>query len=145
VSVERRAEVLRAAAHAKHAAATKRAEAALRTLIKTGQEINFRTVANAGGVSVDFLYRHPELRARIEHLRSRQQQAPPLAVAPPERDHDNDRGVVAALTARLREARGEVTELKAQLAAVHGELLALRRQLPAAALSTADNKGAVTG
>jgi hypothetical protein len=94
-------------------------------------------------VSVDFLYRHPELRARIEHLRSRQQQAPPLAVAPPEHEHDNDRGVIAALTARLHETRGEVTELKAQLAAVHGELLTLRRQLPAATLSTADNNRAV--
>ena len=54
-------------------AATKRAEAALRKLIKSGEEINFRAVAAAAGVSVDFLYRHPELRARIEHLRSRQQ------------------------------------------------------------------------
>ena len=79
-------------------------------------------------MSVDFLYRHPELRARIEHLRSRQQQTPsPLPHARGGRD---DRGVVVALTARLREARGEVAELKAQLAAAHGELLALRRQLP---------------
>jgi hypothetical protein len=144
VSAERRGEVLRQAAQAKHTAATKRADAALRTLIKTGAQINFRTVATAAGVSVDFLYRHPELRARIEHLRSRQQQAPPLAVvSPPQRDQDNDRGVLVALTARLREARGEVAELKAQLAAAHGELLALRRQLPAAALQ-AHNQGAVT-
>jgi hypothetical protein len=129
VSAERRGEVLRQAAQAKHTAATKRAEAALRTLIKTGALINFRTVATAAGVSVDFLYRHPELRAPIQHLRSRQQQAPPLAAAIPEPGRD-DRGVLVALTARLREARGEVAELKAQLAAAHGELLTLRRQLP---------------
>lgn len=134
MSAERRAEVLREAAHAKHIAATKRAEAALRKLIKTGAEINFRAVANAGGVSVDFLYRQPELRARIEYLRSRQQQRPsPAAASQPGRD---DRGVLAALTARLREARGEIAELKTQLATAHGELLALRRQLPAAALHT---------
>ena len=129
MSAERRAEVLRAAAQAKHTAATKRAEAALRTLIKTGALINFRTVATAASVSVDFLYRHPELRARIEHLRSRQQQPSPLAAAMPEPSRD-DRGVLVVLTARLREARGEVAELKAQLAAAHGELLTLRRQLP---------------
>lgn len=80
-------------------------------------------------MSVDFLYRHPELRARIEHLRSRQQQPPPPAAVPPPQ-RDQDRGVLVALTARLREARGEITELKTQLAAAHGELLALRRQLP---------------
>jgi hypothetical protein len=141
VSAERRAEVLRHAAQAKRAAATKRAEAALRKLIKTGEQINFRTVSNAAGVSVDFLYRHPELRPRIEHLRSRQQNASPPAAAVPEPGRD-DRGVLVALTARLREARGEVAELKAQLAAAHGELLVLRRQLPQA-ISSPD-KGAVT-
>jgi hypothetical protein len=142
VSAERRGEVLRQAAQAKHTAATKRADAALRTLIKTGAQINFRTVATAAGVSVDFLYRHPELRARIEHLRSRQQNTPSPAAAAPEPGPD-DRGVIVVLTARLREARGEIAELKAQLAAAHGELLALRRQLPAAALH-AHNQGAAT-
>jgi uncharacterized protein involved in exopolysaccharide biosynthesis len=140
VSAERRAEVLRQAAQAKRAAATKRAEVALRTLIKTGEEINFRTVSNAGGVSVDFLYRHSELRPRIEHLRSRQHDKPPPTVAKPEPGRD-DRGLVVALTARLRETRGEVAELKTQLAAAHGELLALRRQLPQA-LSSHDKETA---
>jgi Family of unknown function (DUF6262) len=135
MSAERRDQVLRDAAQAKHQAATKRAEAALRKLIKTGEQINFRTVAATAGVSVDFLYRHPQLRARIEHLRARQQQqsSPPAAVPEPGRD---DHGVVVALTARLRDARGEIAELKAQLAAAHGELLQLRRQLPQTVLST---------
>jgi hypothetical protein len=138
MSAERRAEVLRRAAQTKHAAATKRAEVALRKLIKTGAQINFRTVANAAGVSVDFLYRHPELRSRIEHLRSRQQREPSPPAATPQRERD-DRGVIAALTARLRDARGEIAELKAQLAAAHGELLTLRRQLPATALQAHDS------
>ena len=101
MSAERRADVLRAAAQAKREAATKRAEVALRTLIKTGAQINFRAVSSAAGVSVDFLYRHPELRARIEHLRARQQQTPSPPAAMPGSDRD-DRGVVVALTARLR-------------------------------------------
>jgi uncharacterized protein DUF6262 len=135
MGAERRAEALRQAAQAKHQAATKRAEAALRKLIKSGEEINFRAVATAAGVSVDFLYRHPQLRQRIEHLRAHQKSVPAPAAATPEPGPD-DRGVVVALTARLREARSEVAELKAQLAAAHGELLALRRQLPQAVLST---------
>jgi len=85
-------------------------------------------------VSVDFLYRHPELRARIEHLRARQKSAPAPAAATPQPGPD-DRVVLVALTARLRETRGEVAELKAQLAAAHGELLALRRRLPQAVTS----------
>ena len=138
MSAERRAEVLRQAAQTKHAAATKRAEVALRKLIKSGAQINFRAVATAAGVSVDFLYRHPELRHRIEHLRARQNSAPTPAAATAQPGPD-ERGVVVALTARLREARGEVAELKAQLATAHGELLALRRQLPQA-LRSADKE-----
>ncbi len=53
MSAERRAELLREAAHAKHTAATNRAKVALRKLIKAGAQIDFRAVANAAGVSVD--------------------------------------------------------------------------------------------
>ena len=63
---------LRQAAAAKREAATARAETGIRKLTKTGQPVTFRAVAAASGVSVDFLYRHPELRARIERLRGHQ-------------------------------------------------------------------------
>lgn len=114
---------LRQAAAAKRDAAAARAEAGIRKLTKTGQPITFRAVAAAGGVSVDFLYRHPDLRARIERLRGRQ---PGPAGQAPSRDQVAS-SVVTTLTARLTELRRELTETKAQLAAAHGELLALRR------------------
>jgi len=136
MGAERRAEALREAAQAKHQAATKRADAALRKLTKSDEQINFRAVATAAGVSVDFLYRHPQLRQRIEHLRARQQKSVPVPAPATPQPGPDDRGVVVALTARLREARAEISELKTQLAAAHGELLALRRQLPQAAIST---------
>lgn len=133
MSGDPRAEVLRQAAAAKQTAATARAEAGLRKLIKANAEINFRTVAAAGGVSVDFLYRHRELRSRIEHLRCRQGAKPPSAPAAAEPAAGGpETNVVAALTAKLRQARNEVAELKTQLAVAHGELLAWRRQLPGA-------------
>jgi hypothetical protein len=114
---------LRQAAAAKHQAATARAETGIRKLTKTGQPVTFRAVAAASGVSVDFLYRHPELRARIERLRGHQ--PAPAPSAPP--GNPGASSVVATLTARLTELRRELAETKAQLAAAHGELLALRR------------------
>lgn len=130
MSDDPRARVLRRAAAAKRAAATTRAETGLRKLIKNNAQINFRAVAQAAGVSVDFLYRHRELRERIELLRSRQQTKPPSSPARQEQAPDTNSTVVSALTAKLRQARDEVADLKAQLAAAHGELLALRRRLP---------------
>ena len=116
---------LRQAAAAKRDAAAARAETGIRALTKTGQPITFRAVAAAGGVSVDFLYRHPELRARIERLRGHK--PAPSGHTPPGEPRSHASSVAATLTARLTELRRELAETKAQLAAAHGELLALRR------------------
>ena len=117
---------LRQAAAAKREAAAARAEAGIRKLTKAGQPVTFRAVAAAGGVSVDFLYRHPGLRARIERLRDRQP-APAGKALPGEPGNPGGSSVVATLTARLAELRLELAETRAQLAAAHGELLALHR------------------
>ena len=117
---------LRQAAAAKRDAAVARAETGIRMLTKTSQPVTFRAVAAAGGVSVDFLYRHPELRARIQRLRG-QQPAPARQALPDGSPGHAASGVVATLTARLTELRRELAEARAQLAAAHGELLALRR------------------
>jgi hypothetical protein len=117
---------LRRAAAAKRDAAVARAEAGIRKLTKAGQPVTFRAVAAAGGVSVDFLYRHPGLRDRIERLRSHKP-APAGHAPPSEPGNPAASSVVATLTARLAELRRELAETKAQLAAAHGELLALRR------------------
>jgi Family of unknown function (DUF6262) len=118
--------ILRQAAAAKREAATARAETGIRKLTKAGQPVTFRAVAAAGGVSVDFLYRHPELRPRIERLRGHQP-APAGGAAPGNPGNPGASSVAATLTARLAELRRELAETKAQLAAAHGELLALRR------------------
>jgi Family of unknown function (DUF6262) len=126
---------LRQAAAVKRQAAVTRAEAGIRALAKTGQPVTFRAVATAGGVSVDFLYRHPELRARIERLRCHK--PAPTGHALPGEPGNNASSVVATLTTRLTELRRELAETKAQLAAAHGELLALRRH-PATPLPATD-------
>ena len=78
-------ENLRAAAQRKSQATIKRAETALRTMIKNGEPITFRGVARTAGCSIDFLYGNPELRRRIEHLRTQQQKQPAPARATVER------------------------------------------------------------
>jgi len=128
-----RVATLRQAATVKRQAAVTRAETGIRALTKTGQPITFRAVAAAGNVSVDFLYRHPELRARIEQLRA--QQTSRTGQTPPDDDSPGPAAsnVVATLTARLAQLRTELAETKAQLAVAHGELLAIRRHPGSAA------------
>jgi len=122
---------LRQAAARKSAAAKTRVEHGLRELIRTGQPITFRGLAQTAGVSLDFLYRTGEIRDRVEQLRSQQQATPPLPTTPGTADHPSS--VIRTLTAQLAELRrrhrDEVTTLKRALEAAHGENLELRRRL----------------
>jgi len=126
---------LRQAAARKSAAAKTRAEQGLHAMIRTGQPITFRGLAQTAGVSLDFLYRTPEIRARVEHLRAQQQPAPPppRPAPPPHVDADHPSSVIRTLTAQLTELRrrhrDEVNTLRKALEAAHGENLDLRRRL----------------
>ena len=125
-AAEQRAKALRAAAAAKQQAAVARAEAGLRTMVKDGHPIDFRGLARAAGVSVNFLYNNPDLRHRVEQLRAQQDHADRPEPAP-----DSHNAVIRTLTAKLTAERrrrlDEVALLREQLAAAHRELLLLRR------------------
>lgn len=126
---------LRKAAQAKQVAAIERAERGLRELIKTNQPITFQAVAAAGRVSKGFLYRTPELRSRITHLRNQQDPQrphPPAAATEGETQRQSTSSIVRTLTTKLTAERAqhsrELNELRNALAAAHGEILTLKRQ-----------------
>jgi len=136
-AAQRRADALRRAAQSKRQAATARADAAIRQLIKEKKDINFRSVARAAGVSLDFLYSNDGLRTRIGKLRAQQDRRPAPDPAPEDADGSD---IVHILTSRLRQEsdarRTAVSKLEEQLAAAHGELLRLRRLLHQHGVST---------
>ena len=120
------------AAKSRHDSTHAKAETALRELAERGQPISFASVARQAGVSTDFLYRQPTLRAKISSLRSR----PGIYAAPAEVDDaSSTSAVVRALSTRIkdltRQHREEVAALQRGLAAAHGENLLLRRRLAA--------------
>jgi hypothetical protein len=136
---EQRVARLRAAAARKSAAANQRADTGIRRLLRTGEPISFRAVARAGGVSIDFLYRNPELRQRIEQLRA--QRAHAARAATPDA-MSSESSVMAVLRARLQERhhkeqelRARIRDLEQQLAVAHGEILTLRRSQPSPPLA----------
>ena len=131
---------LRKAAARKSAATQARAEQGLIQMLREGQPITFRGLAQTAGVSLDFLYRHDDIRRRVEHLRAQQQTRSDR----PDRINDSDHpsSIVRTLTAQLAEIkrrhREEIQEIKRALEAAHGENLELRRRLTHAA-STHDS------
>ena len=122
---------LRAAATRKSAAAKTRAETGIRDLIRRNEPITFRGLAKTSGVSLDFLYRTPDIRRRVEQLRAQQHPTPPTTNQRP--DPDQPSSAIRTLTAQLAELkrrhRDEVGALERALEAAHGENLELRRRL----------------
>lgn len=91
--------------------------------------MTFRGVAAPAPASLDFLYRHPGIRQRIEQLRDqppRRQRADGLSTP------DQPGSVITALAGELaefkRRHREQVAELQRALQAAHGENLILRRR-----------------
>ena len=127
-SRQRRTDTLRQAARRKSEAKTKAAEAAIRTLVKRGEPITFQSVQREAGVSHAFLYGNPELRERIERLRSQARPKP----APPA-DGTSDNTIIQTLTSQIshlkKQHRNETAALRAALEQAHGENLELRREL----------------
>ncbi len=107
---------------------TRDAEQAIRRLIKRGEAITFQAVQREAGVSHAFLYNHPELRKRIEHLRGTRRKVPP-----DDQPVDTDSTLVNTLTGQITELkkqhRQQLKALRDALERAHGENLELRREL----------------
>lgn len=126
-SRERRINALTEAAKTKSQNKTRDAEQAIRRLVKRGEPINFQAVQREAGVSHAFLYNHPELRKRIEHLRGTRQKNSAEQTA------DADNTIVITLTRQIAELkkqhRQQLQALRDALERAHGENLDLRREL----------------
>lgn len=126
-SRQRRITALTEAAKAKSQNKTRDAELAIRRLIKRGDPITFQAVQREAGVSHAFLYNHPELRKRIEHLRGARRKAHA------DQSVDSDSTLVITLTRQIAELkkqhRQQLKALRDALERAHGENLDLRREL----------------
>jgi Family of unknown function (DUF6262) len=131
----RRSAVLNAAAKTKSRTKTAAAEQAIRALVKRGEAVTFQAVCRKAGVSQAFLYKHHDLRSRIEQLRDQAQSSPRVPRQPTDTE-----AVVFALTSQIdqlkKQHRQEVQALRAALKQAHGENLNLRRELIRRGLST---------
>ena len=118
---ERNIEGLRKSAQLRHEQAIQRTEEGIRRLLQEGRPVNFNTVAQAARVSTAWLYQHPEVRSRIEHLREqfilREVPAPKARASDASKD-----AMLAALRQRVKQLEAENRELKRQMEVVYGQL-----------------------
>jgi Family of unknown function (DUF6262) len=131
--VSKNTQALRAAARQRTEQAEQAVTRALRTARRSGSPATITGLAAAAGVSPDFIYTHPRLRAQAEALRRTRRPDPGIVCEHSHSDADAAasnlaRALQQQLAQQRRAHREEVAELKAALAAALGENLALRRQ-----------------
>jgi hypothetical protein len=114
------------AALARHQRTVERAERALRDLDAEGAAINLQAVAARAGVSRQWLYTQPALRAQIEQLRNRAPARTDTVPASQRASEDSLRQRVETLRAENRRLREENANLKAELALAYGAQRASR-------------------
>jgi Family of unknown function (DUF6262) len=115
------AAALAAAAQRKRERALERAHAALRDLDQDGKSISFQAVARRAGVSRQWLYTQPELRAEIERLRTRDSPAAPRVPDTERAREASLRQRNTTLLAENRRLRDQIAELKTELAMAYGQ------------------------
>jgi hypothetical protein len=112
---------LAAAAARKHAAAVKRAVRAVEAMDSAGEAITFQAVARTAGVSRQWLYQQPELRAEIERLRNLRTDG---AAGVPSRQRASEASLRQRNRGLLEEnarLRSENAQLKHELAVDYGQ------------------------
>lgn len=105
-------------AKAKSEKAVKRVDAAVKSMIKEGKVINFKTVAKEADVSTTYLYKNTLIKERIIHLRNQQTGGgvmhPPKKKAKLNVSDASKDVIIETLRRRIKRLEEELGELKRQ-------------------------------
>ena len=107
----RKIEALQEAAAHKAKESAERVEKALERMIKQGQVISFKSVAQTANVSTAYLYKQEDLRSRIETLRDQQKQRPKSKQAPLASDNSKS-VIISTLREENKKLRAEIDGLR---------------------------------
>lgn len=125
MKLERNVKGLQESAKRKRDQALEKVEAGIKKLVKEQRPINFNTVAEASDVSKAWLYKQPEVRQRIEHLRSQagsRQKTPPKHRA----SDESLKAIIQTLKARVKRLEEENRDLRQQNQVAYGQVLRVR-------------------
>lgn len=123
--MNRRIQALQEAANKKAKEAYERVEKTLMRMIQENQKINFQTVANSAKVSPAYLYKHPEIKSRIQTLREQQKKQAKNNKCIPA-SANSQAVIIFNLREEIKRVRNENLELRRANEALTGNLYQLQ-------------------
>ena len=117
---QRNVDGLRQNAQKKREEAFNRTEEAIKQLIKDGRPINFKSVAEIAQISTAWLYKEPDIKSRIEHLREQGTRKQKLVPQEQKATDASKDAKYQALKKRLQQIEAENRGLREHLEAIHG-------------------------
>ncbi len=140
MKAKRNTDGLRENAQAKRKEAFDKVEKGIQQLIKEKRPINFNQVAEASGVSKAWLYKEPEVKARIDHLRAQSKQGKklPRKISATEA---STKALNATLQARVRKVETENRDLRRQNEVAYGQVIRVRELERQVERLKAENQG----
>jgi hypothetical protein len=122
------------AAKDRRASAIKRAEAAIRSLIKEKRAVNFNSVSKLANVSKPWLYKEEDIRQQIEEWREKtplMEQSLSMQKGPQNKTSQKSKNhLIEMLKGRIHKLEGENETLKEQIEVLYGELYKKREAIP---------------
>jgi Family of unknown function (DUF6262) len=116
---------LKAAAVAKQQRAAENLDKAINQLVKNNEPMSFANVAREAGVSISYLYKYPEVKARVLELRNQQQQAG--KPRQPQTASDASKTIIInELRERVKKLEAEITKLRKVNEGMAGRLYQLQ-------------------
>ncbi|MCF7624716.1 DUF6262 family protein [Peribacillus castrilensis] len=100
----------------------KKVEQSIKQMIKTQQKINFNSVSTHAGVSKTYLYKSPNLKERIEYLRSQQEGILSIKQVKRNVSEESKDVIIASLRKRVKELEKECQELKDKVKINYGKI-----------------------
>ncbi|ACB53912.1 hypothetical protein cce_4564 [Crocosphaera subtropica ATCC 51142] len=119
---EERIKTLKATQEARKQETLDKVNKAIERLLKTGAKISFQAIAREANVSVPYLYKYPELKERIQQLRSQQRKMPSHQVNQPPINAKTHSQMVGRLKKRIQQLEEENKELKRKNEALAGQV-----------------------
>ncbi|MEH2086090.1 DUF6262 family protein [Nostoc sp.] len=122
MTLERNIDGLRGNAQRKRQEAFEKVEQGIQKLIKEQKVINFNAVAKASGLSKAWLYKEPDIKARIEHLRENNSKIKEIPPKQKSSDASKD-AIIKTLKERIKRVEAENRGLRDQHEAIYGRIL----------------------